>query len=319
MEDLTLTARAACKQFGETFEPLRPELYRFCRHLTRSPWDAEDLVQDTMSRALVQLGRLLQPKLDNPRSWLFRVATNLWIDHVRRAHELLGDVPEGAVSSDPRATREAAGTLLGRLSPQERVSVVLKDALGLSLEEVANALSTTPGAVKAALHRGRAKLAEPDPPEHHAKLPRPAALDAFCDAFNARDVASLTALLLDTVTVEMPGVALDLDRATTLDPTSGILYHTLLSSLFAGVPAAHLASYRPEVPPRSEVREYRGESVLLLWYSHTDGEAVRVVMRFELSDGLVSRLREYFFSPELLAEICGDLHVAFHTNGHGHA
>jgi RNA polymerase sigma-70 factor (ECF subfamily) len=44
------------------------------------------------------------------------------------------------------------------LSPQERAAVVLKDAFGLSLLEIAEALSTTTGAIKAALHRGRSKL-----------------------------------------------------------------------------------------------------------------------------------------------------------------
>src|SRR5216110_2887739 len=36
-------------RFLDLYEPLRPELYRYCRHLTRSPWDADDLVQDAPS------------------------------------------------------------------------------------------------------------------------------------------------------------------------------------------------------------------------------------------------------------------------------
>jgi len=46
-EDLAALTRDACRRFNQSFEPLRPELYRYCRHLTRSPWDAEDLAQDT--------------------------------------------------------------------------------------------------------------------------------------------------------------------------------------------------------------------------------------------------------------------------------
>ena len=71
------------RRFLEIYEPLRPALYRFCRYLSRSPWDAEDLVQDAMARAFATLGGLLEPPRD-PRAWLFRVASNLWIDHVRR-------------------------------------------------------------------------------------------------------------------------------------------------------------------------------------------------------------------------------------------
>src|SRR5437867_1425765 len=74
----------------------------------------------------------------------------------------------------------------------------------LTREEIAEALSTTVGAVKAALHRGRGKLVEPEAPETRA--PAPAALDAFCEAFNARDLERLTALLLDTAAIEVVGV-----------------------------------------------------------------------------------------------------------------
>src|SRR5438309_11603334 len=70
-------------RFLDTYEPLRSELYRYCRHLTRSPWDAEDLAQDSMARAFVTLGQMGQAP-SSPRAWLFRVASNLWIDQVRR-------------------------------------------------------------------------------------------------------------------------------------------------------------------------------------------------------------------------------------------
>ena len=62
-----------------------------------------------------------------------------------------GDAPETASFGEPRATRAAAGTLISRLSPQERAAVVLKDGFDLSLEEIFETLSTTAGAVKAAL------------------------------------------------------------------------------------------------------------------------------------------------------------------------
>src|ERR1700693_3946344 len=91
--------------------------------------------------------------------------------------------PERASSTEPREVREAAGTLLSRLSPQERAAVVLKDAFNFTLEEIAEALSTTPGTVKSALHRGRGKLIEPE--DQGEAPPKPQILDAFCAAFNA--------------------------------------------------------------------------------------------------------------------------------------
>jgi RNA polymerase sigma-70 factor (ECF subfamily) len=315
MDQLAQLARDTCRRFNLAFEPLRPELYRYCRHLTRSPWDAEDLAQDTMARALVTLGTMLKPAIENPRAWLFRVATNLYIDHVRRAREELGErTEEPAQTSDQRAKREAAGTLIARLAPQERAAVVLKDAFDLELGDIATVLGTTVGAVKAALHRGRGKLT--DPRADDARVPAPAALDAFCRAFDAGDLPALTALLLDTVTVEMPGCAVDLGLAATTDPRSGILYHTLLSPLFAGMPRRYLEGY-DGARARSQLVHHRGEDVILLWYAHDSGEAVRCIIRSELRESRITRLRIYFFSPELLAEVAGELGAPVRTNGRG--
>src|SRR5258708_6267886 len=81
--DLPTTAKRSWQRFLETYEPLRPEVYRYCRYLTRSPWDAEDLVQDTLARAFVTLAQMgADPP--NPRAWLFRVASNLWRRWARR-------------------------------------------------------------------------------------------------------------------------------------------------------------------------------------------------------------------------------------------
>jgi pimeloyl-ACP methyl ester carboxylesterase len=79
--------KASWRRFLDTYEPLRPDLYRYCRHLTLSPWDAEDMVQDTMARAFVALGIMTEPP-HRPRAWLLRVASNLWLNRTRQAREL---------------------------------------------------------------------------------------------------------------------------------------------------------------------------------------------------------------------------------------
>jgi hypothetical protein len=55
---LAATVAGSWRRFLETYEPLRPALYRYCRYLTRSPWDAEDLAQDVLARAFATLGQL---------------------------------------------------------------------------------------------------------------------------------------------------------------------------------------------------------------------------------------------------------------------
>lgn len=327
------------RRFLEVYEPLRPALYRFCRYLSRSPWDAEDLVQDTLARAFATLGGMLEPPRE-PRAWLFRVASNLWIDQVRRAGRMSGS-PEAPAEEAPaeggrsaaatgattgttmtdRETREAAGTLLVQLSPQERAAVVLKDAFELELEEIAEILSTSTGAVKAALHRGRAKLVAPDP--EVARTPAPGVLDAFCAAFNARDIARLTALLLDHAAVEVVGASTiygaEQARTTVLP---GMVFGARRMAAPGdggtcdGIDPRFAQGVLPE-PARLELRAHRGEVLLVSWYAHRDGEFVRAITRAELSaDGdRIARLRNYYYTPEVIAELCGELDLPCRTNG----
>jgi RNA polymerase sigma-70 factor (ECF subfamily) len=300
MHQLGGSVKESWRRFLDTYEPLRPDLYRYCRHLTRSPWDAEDMAQDTMARAFVTLGCMAEPP-PNPRAWLFRVASNLWINRTRQKREIPSSaaVPERSTSPEPRAPREAAGTLIAQLSPQERAAVVLKDVFELSLEETATALSTTVGAVKAALHSGRAKLKEPEP-EEPAPI-APAVLDAFCAAFNAGDLDRLTALLLETTTMEFPSLVVEYG-------VDAVRAGSLRSTLF-GCPQGR---YKPPVPPRCEVRAHRGESILLWWL----GDEVDAVVRVEVEGDRIARLRNYRHAPDLTTEVCRELGVPFCRHGY---
>ncbi len=309
-KELADSIQTAWHDFLEKYESLRPELYRYCRHLTRSPWDAEDLAQDTLARAFVTLAQLGDSVPANPRAWLFRVASNLWIDRLRRLRReepLVAEPSDRGTEGDPQRTREAAGTLLGQLSPQERAAVVLKDVFDFSLEEVAESLSTTVGAVKSALSRARGKLVEPSVDE--TRSPRPAVLDAFCAAFNAGDIDGVTALLLDSASVEVVGATTrygpEEARRTVLQ---GMLFGVkVMAEVFPGVLS---------VPPRVEAHAHRGGWVLVHFYAHHDGEKVRALTRVEADGDRVSRLWNYFYNPELIEEVCKELGIESCSNGH---
>jgi len=318
---LASAVQGSWRRFLASYEPLRSDLYRYCRYLTRSPWDAEDLAQDALARAFVTVGRMHGQEPAHPRAWLFRIASNLWIDQRRRRHEVLGDAPEAAATpaSEPRAPREAVGTLLVTLSPQERAAVVLKDVFDLSLDEIAESLGTTVGAVKTALHRGRGKLAE-DPAPEPASAPVPAALDAFCAAFNAGDIGRVTALLLDTAVVEVVGATTqygpEAARRTVL---FGMLFgfQRLADPMVRALFDARFADGAiPHEPPRVEARLHRGRWFLLHWYKHLDGDAVRAVTTLDLDGDRVSRLANYFYNPDFLADLAGELGVPVRANGH---
>ena len=126
--------------------------------------DAEDVSQDAFLRAFHRLGDF---RGDAPfRSWLLRITHNAALDHLaRRRAEPVG--PETFDASEQSAQRPPAERLevrerierlerkLRGLSPQHRVVLVLRDAEGLSYEEIADITATPLGSVKGRLHRAR--------------------------------------------------------------------------------------------------------------------------------------------------------------------
>jgi RNA polymerase sigma-70 factor (ECF subfamily) len=254
----------------------------------------------------------------NARAWLFRVASNLWIDEMRRRRELPVAAPAPIVASEPRAPREAAGTLLVKLSPQERAAVVLKDVFELSLDEIAEAIGTTVGGVKAALHRGRGKLVDDDAVAP-AGAPVPAALDAFCAAFNAGDLDRLTSLLLDSAVVEVAG-------ATTMYGPEAAKRTVLFGMLFGtrlladpdapiGIDLRFRVGALP-ASPRVEARWHRDRWILVHWYQHTDAEAVRAFTTVDFDGDRVAHLVNHFYDPDLLVDLGAELGVPVRSNGY---
>ncbi|MEU0836443.1 RNA polymerase sigma factor [Streptomyces sp. NPDC005969] len=299
------TAQAARRGFLGALEPLRGELFRYCRRLTGNVWDAEDLAQETLARAFTRAAQTHQP-VERPMAWLVRIATNAYLDQVRRPALLLVEPSERAAPpvTDPVEVRDALAEVTTLLAPQERAAVVLKDVFDLPLKEIAAMLSTTEGAVKAALHRGRGRLADP---ERATALARRAApdrdtLDAVARAFTAYDLNGLTRLFVEDAVSDVIGMAHEVGRAQI---AAGSLHHTL-----------HLEA---SIRWRAEVRELDGDPLILMWATLTDGdgtEAVEDILRAETAGGGITRLRWYYFCPDVLAEAGDRLGVPYRTHGH---
>jgi RNA polymerase sigma-70 factor (ECF subfamily) len=129
--------------------------------------DAEDVSQDAFLRAFHRLGDF---RGDAPfRSWLLRITHNAALDHLARRRAEPVD-PETLDSSAVSSARPPAESLelrerierierkLRGLSPQHRVVLMLRDAEGLSYEEIADITDTPLGSVKGRLHRARAEF-----------------------------------------------------------------------------------------------------------------------------------------------------------------
>lgn len=164
----------ACLRLVERFE--RP-VYNLVARMVRDRTLAEDLAQEAFVKAFHRLEtyRSDQGKFSN---WLFKIAHNTAIDHLRRAeldtvpldaegddrpdyHAVLAD--RSATSPLDRAVERDLGVALeaavGELRPEYREVVVLRHQEGLSYEEIADVAGLPLGTVKTYLHRARKELA----------------------------------------------------------------------------------------------------------------------------------------------------------------
>ena len=195
--------------FLETITQLRPRLHRYCSRMTGSVMDGEDVVQDALFEAYRKLDQYDDSRPLAP--WLFRIAHNRCIDFLRRRGVRV-EAETAAMSPDSVMPANASVLGVGRaveqlvmsLPPKERACVLLKDVFDYTLEEIAELVSSTVGGVKAALNRGRSKLAASLCPWHHtAKLAR--SCHAFCISMSTdsisvigRGSANLFARMLDS-------------------------------------------------------------------------------------------------------------------------
>lgn len=139
-----------------------PRLRRYARALLGDDGEAEDLIQDTLERALARLQQWREG--DNPRKWLFSILHNLHIDGLRRKSRRpphVGLESVGADLSAPSADAAGGGDIdsaLRHLSVEQREVVLLVGLEGLSYAETAEVLSIPVGTVMSRLARGRERL-----------------------------------------------------------------------------------------------------------------------------------------------------------------
>jgi RNA polymerase sigma-70 factor (ECF subfamily) len=142
-------------------------LYNVAYRLTGKDDDAYDLVQEALLRVRKGLETYRPGSME---AWLSRIVTNVFLDEVRRKRrrpiEVLPEDSERLLPSTPPAD-EATDNLsddvqeaLRRLPEDFRTAVVLCDVVGLSYEEIAEAISVPVGTVRSRIHRGRRLLRE---------------------------------------------------------------------------------------------------------------------------------------------------------------
>src|SRR5437588_10171943 len=142
-------------------------LLAFCRHLLGSREDAEDVLQEVMTAAFNAM--LADDRPINVRPWLYRIARNRCLNHLRRTQAVGVDSMDvhysdyGASTADKVHEREEFRLLVGdihELPETQKTALGLREMDALSYEQIAEAMETTVPSVKSLLVRARVSLAE---------------------------------------------------------------------------------------------------------------------------------------------------------------
>jgi RNA polymerase sigma-70 factor (ECF subfamily) len=235
--------------FAALAERHRRELHVHCYRMLASFDDAEDAVQETLLNAW--RGRSGFQGGSQFRAWLYRIATNVCLDMLRRgsrvtAARTLAEVPwiqpypdrlldraEPAAPSEeqPEAMAISRETIslaflaaLQVLPPRQRAALIARDVLGWPASQTASVLGTSVAAAYSALQRARATMASHLPPERadwSAREPSAqerALLEQFIEAHERLDTEAAIAIAAKDIRVTMPPYAMCYDGAEALRP-----------------------------------------------------------------------------------------------------
>ena len=279
---------ARYRAFLETVTHLRPSLHRYCARMTGSVLDGEDVVQEALFDAYRKLDTYDEARPLAP--WLFRIAHNRCVDHLRQggsreqaegeAAQSESDLVSPAEPTDPLPGK-AVEHLVLTLPPKERACVLLKDVFDYSLKEIADLVDSTVGGVKAALNRGRVKLADQPAPN---AIPRPrssgetALLRLYVERFNKRDWDGVRELLSEDA------------RLRVADRFVGPLENAPYFSVYERLPD----------PWHMAVGDIDGVAVVFLEHQGAEGWVPEAPIRLHVSNGKVVDIDDYWCCPWML-------------------
>ena len=164
---VALTRRGQHAAFETLFSRYQSRLLSFCRHMLASKEDAEDVLQEVFTAAFNAI--LADEREINVRPWLYRIARNRSLNHLRRASAVGVDsmdihFAEGGIDTGEKVMRrESFRQLIAdvqQLPETQRTALLLREIDALSYDQIAHAMETTVPSVKSLLVRARISLAE---------------------------------------------------------------------------------------------------------------------------------------------------------------
>jgi RNA polymerase sigma factor (sigma-70 family) len=164
---IALTRRGHNGAFEALVQRYQPRLLAFCRHMLGSQEDAEDVLQEVFTAAFNAIRADDRPI--NARPWLYRIARNRSLNHLRRPRPAGQDSMDiferdgGTTTADTVHKREEFRQIVadvGELPETQRTALLLREIDALSYDQIAEAMDTTVPSVKSLLVRARVSLAE---------------------------------------------------------------------------------------------------------------------------------------------------------------
>ena len=169
--DLFRSRKKPAGRFEQIVSPHVDALYRLAYRLCTNPDDAEEVVQQLLTRLYRKLEKM--EGIESLRPWLLRSLYNQYIDGYRKSQRHLAvfspdDLPESASSREltpdecvSQSTEQAIiMQAVKQLNEDQRSVLMLHDAEGYTLVELAEIMQTPIGTLKSRLHRGRNKVKE---------------------------------------------------------------------------------------------------------------------------------------------------------------
>ena len=272
-------------EFEARLQALRPRLHRYCARMTGSAVSGEDVLQDTLVKALH--ARAQGAAVDNLEGWLFRIAHNASLDFLReRSRNTVVPLTEDVEAAPiPESDLVAIGfqTFL-RLPELQRCAVVLKDVLGHSVEEIAVIAECSAPAAKSALQRGRVALRQLAQAPEDTRLPLMSDSDrqkisTYVQLFRTGDFDAIRAMLADDV-------KLDLVNRLQLQGRDNI--------------GRYFTRYAEVTKWRFALGAIEGQPAMLVFDSTGPMERPSHFALIDWSEGHIIQIRDFLFAPYVL-------------------